>query len=118
MTMEVLTHVNLMENKMRTVRPLHDKVLAKMIDGFGSRKTAGGIIVVENDGTSEAIRPRWFQAEFVGPEQKDVKPGDYVLVAHGRWSRGVTIDQNVEDKLYFLDNSEMLAISDTLPVDA
>ena len=45
---------------MSTIRPIHDKVLAKMIDGFGNRKTAGGIIIQEADGTEKAIRPRWY----------------------------------------------------------
>ncbi len=94
------------------IKPIHDKVLAKMIDGFGDRKTAGGVIVVENDGTTEAIRPRWFEVMFTGPEQKDVNPGEYVLVAHGRWSRGVDFEN---EKVYFLDNDEMLAVQTDMP---
>jgi len=94
------------------IKPIHDKVLAKMIDGFGDKKTAGGVIVVEKDGTTEAIRPRWFEVMFTGPKQKDVNPGDYVLVAHGRWSRGVDFEG---DKVYFLDNDEMLAVTNELP---
>jgi co-chaperonin GroES (HSP10) len=100
---------------MKTIKPIHDKVLAKMIDGFGEKKTAGGLIIQEKDGTADAIRPRWFEVVYVGPEQKDVNPGEYVLVAHGRWSRGVTIDPADDYKLYFLDNDEMLAVSDELP---
>jgi len=96
------------------IKPIHDKVLAKMIDGFGDRKTAGGVIVVENDGTTEAIRPRWFEVMFTGPEQKDVNPGEYVLVAHGRWSRGVDFEN---EKVYFLDNDEMLAVQTDMPSD-
>jgi hypothetical protein len=49
---------------------------------------------------------------FTGPKQKDVNPGDYVLVAHGRWSRGVDFEG---DKVYFLDNDEMLAVTNELP---
>jgi co-chaperonin GroES (HSP10) len=100
---------------MKTIKPIHDKVLAKMVDGFGEKKTAGGLIIQEKDGTADAIRPRWFEVVYTGPEQQDVNPGDYVLVAHGRWSRGVTIDPADEYKLYFLDNEEMLAVSDELP---
>jgi co-chaperonin GroES (HSP10) len=100
---------------MKTIKPIHDKVLAKMIDGFGEKRTAGGLIIQEKDGTADAIRPRWFEVVYVGPEQKDVNPGEYVLVAHGRWSRGVTIDPADDYKLYFLDNDEMLAVSDELP---
>lgn len=107
-----------LEVMMRSIKPIRDNVLAKMIDGFGEKKTAGGLIIQEKDGTSDAIRPRWFEVMFTGPEQKDVTVGEYVLVAHGRWSRGVTIDPEVEDKLYFLDNEEILAVSDELPTEA
>lgn len=100
---------------MKTIKPIHDKVLAKMIDGFGEKKTAGGLIIQEKDGTADSIRPRWFEVMYVGDDQEDVKPGDYVLVAHGRWSRGVTLDPSDDYKLYFLDNDEMLAVSDELP---
>ncbi len=99
---------------MSTIRPIHDKVLAKMIDGFGNRKTAGGIIIQEADGTEKAIRPRWFEILFTGPEQNDVHPGEYVLMSHGRWSRGIDYQG---DKVYFLDNKEMLAVSNELPAD-
>lgn len=102
---------------MKTIKPIHDKVLAKMIDGFGEKKTASGLIIQEKDGTAESIRPRWFEVKYVGPEQKDVAPGEYVLVAHGRWSRGINIDPSDEYKLYFLDNEEILAASDELPKD-
>ena len=81
---------------MSTIRPIHDKVLAKMIDGFGNRKTAGGIIIQEADGTEKAIRPRWFEILFTGPEQADVQPGEYVLMAHGRWSRGIDYEGDKE----------------------
>lgn len=100
---------------MTDIKPIRDKVLARMIDGFGEKKTAGGVIIQERDGTADAIRPRWFEVKHVGPEQKDVAPGDYVLVAHGRWSRGVKIDPADDYKLYFLDNDEMLIVSDEMP---
>ena len=97
---------------MSTIRPIHDKVLAKMIDGFGHFKTSGGIIIQEEDMSQAAIRPRWFEILFTGPEQDDVHPGEYVLMAHGRWSRGIDYQG---DKVYFLDNEEMLAVSNELP---
>ena len=97
---------------MSSITPIHDKVLAKMIDGFGHFKTTSGIIIEEKNMTGGSIRPRWFKILFTGPKQKSVQPGEYVLMAHGRWSRGVDYDG---DKLYFLDNDEMLAVSDEAP---
>ena len=95
---------------MSTIRPIHDKVLAKMIDGFGNRKTAGGIIIQEADGTEKAIRPRWFEILFTGPEQDDVHPGEYVLMSHGRWSRGFDVDDADGRKLYALDAKDIMGV--------
>lgn len=99
---------------MKTIKPIHDKVLAKMIDGFGHFKTTSGIIIAEKEMTEGSIRPRWFEIMYTGPEQADVQPGEYVLMAHGRWSRGIDYEG---DKVYFLDNEEMLAVSNELPSD-
>jgi Txe/YoeB family toxin of Txe-Axe toxin-antitoxin module len=35
-----------------------------------------------------------------------------VLVAHGRWSRGIDFEN---EKVYFLDNDEMLAVQADMP---
>lgn len=98
-----------------TINPIGDKVLGRMIDGFGEKTTSGGIIVQDRDGTSDAIRPRWFEVMYTGPKQKDVTVGEYVLVKHGRWSRGVSVDETTEYKLYFLDNDEMLVVTTERP---
>ena len=58
---------------------------------FGERVSKGGIIKLEADGKVEGIHPRWGQVYSVGPLQKDVKVGEWVLVKHGRWTRGVDI---------------------------
>lgn len=100
-----------METK-RTIKPLKDKVFAKMIDGFGLKTTKGGLIYNEKDGTEGAIRPRWFEITHVGPKNKDFNIGDYVLVSHGRWSRGFKIDPLDETKYYMLDLDEILLLSD------
>lgn len=88
-----------------------------MVDGFGTRKTKSGLIINERDGTEEAIRPRWFQVTHAGPENHDVGVGDYVLVAHGRWSRGFNIDSLDETRYYHLDTEEIFGISDTNPLE-
>mgnify|MGYP003896548111 CR=1 FL=1 len=96
-------------------KALGDKVIAKMVDGFGFKKTAGGIIHREEDASIDAIKSRWFEITHCGPEQKDVRVGEFVLVAHGRWTPGFRIDKLVDEKYYMLDNKEMLAVSDELP---
>lgn len=99
---------------MRNITAIGDKVLATMVDGFGEKVTKGGVILQEKDATSEAIRPRWFHVTHVGPDQEDVKVGDYVLVYHGRWTRGITLS-GYDTKIYMLDPEYLMATSDKMP---
>ena len=46
------------------IRPLRGKLIGEILDR-GERKTAGGIIMMDDDGTSGGIRPRWFKIKFV-----------------------------------------------------
>ena len=90
--------------------PLRNNVIGKLVDNYGIRTTDKGVLIVENDGTPEAIRPRWFKVTHVGPEQLDVAVGDEVLVYHGRWSRGIDFDLTLrpESMYFFLDNDYIL----------
>ena len=97
--------------------PIKDKVIGKMIDGFGIKKTSGGLLYNEKDGVENSIRPRWFLITHVGPENKEIKVGQYVLVSHGRWTRGFTIDNEDETKYYSLDLEEILGIADSNPIE-
>lgn len=56
---------------------------------FDERITRAGIVLLNDNGTTKGIRPRWGQVYAVGPEQTDVSVGEWVLVAHGRWTRGL-----------------------------
>ena len=103
---------------MREIQAVGDKILATMIDGYDFKTTKGGVILQEKDATSEAIRPRWFEVTHVGPEQKDVKAGEYVLVYHGRWTRGIDVDEgNGENTLRMVEAESILAMSDEKPDD-
>ncbi len=73
-----------------TVTALHDDVLVVDMK-FDTRMTAGGILLLNDDMTTSGIRPRWAKVYAVGPEQLDAEVGKYVLIAHGRWSRGAEI---------------------------
>jgi len=59
---------------------------------FGEMKTATGIIIQSDDGKNHGIKPRWGKVFAVGPEQKDVKVGDWILVEHGRWTRKFPVE--------------------------
>lgn len=72
------------------LKPLHDSVIVTDMS-FEGRQLQSGVILLGDDGKTDGIRPRWAQVYAVGPEQRDVTPGQWILVEHGRWSRGIKI---------------------------
>lgn len=79
------------EAKKIKIRAIGKDVIATDMS-FEERVSTGGIIMKSDNGKTHGIRPRWCQVYKIGPQQQDVKPGDWILVEHGRWSRGMSID--------------------------
>lgn len=102
---------------MPTIKPLKNRVLAELL-GLEQRVTSGGIIIQGENGKDRGIRPRWARVRLVGEGIDWVEPGQYVLVAHGRWSRQFECEHNGEKmKLVHLDNKECLIVTDEEPSD-
>jgi hypothetical protein len=54
----------------------------------------------------------------VGPEQHDVTVGQWVCVAHGRWTRGIDVEDETGKKtLRRVDPDDLLIVSDEQPQD-
>lgn len=101
--------------KVDSLRALHDWILVSEMN-FQERMTNSGIILHGDDGTTAGIRPRWGQVYAVGPKQKDVTVGQWVCVAHGRWTRGVKIeDPSGEKTVRRIDPEDILLVSDEPP---
>ena len=99
------------------IRALHDDVLIQDMD-FGEQITAGGIIVKSDDAKVHGIKPRWGQVYKVGPDQKDVHPGQWILVEHGRWTRKIKIDDGDGAKdIQKVEVKSILAVADEKPND-
>lgn len=98
--------------------PLHDKIIVCNMN-FDQVKTQGGIILPSDDGKESGIHPRWAQVLFVGPEQKEIKVRDWVLVEHGRWSRGIKYETAQGDiiTIRLIDNNAILLITDQDPAN-
>ncbi len=92
-------------------KPLRDGILVRNMD-FGERKTASGLIVLSDDGKVGGIHPRWGEVIAVGNEQLDVQVGQYVMVAHGRWSRGFELNG---ETVRTVDPKDVLGIQDEEP---
>lgn len=98
--------------KIKSIRPLHDHVLVTDMN-FKERVTSSGIIIQSTDGKLEGIHARWGRVYAVGKDQKDVQEGQYILVKHGRWTRGTLVeDSQGERTLRRVDNDDILLVSD------
>lgn len=97
------------------ITPIRDNILVHNMN-FGETITTSGIIIQSDDGKVEGIRPRWAQVWAIGPEQKDVNIGDWVLIEHGRWTRKFVVNENNEEKtIHGIDINAILLISDKEP---
>tara|TARA_E500000178_G_scaffold356360_1_gene433681 strand:- start:6266 stop:6649 length:384 start_codon:yes stop_codon:yes gene_type:complete len=98
-----------------TFRALRDDVIVEEM-AFKERKLQSGIILLDDDGKGHGIRPRWGKVYAIGPEQTEVTVGQWIMVAHGRWTRGVKIqDGNSETVIRKVDNKDILLVSDDDP---
>lgn len=82
---------------------------------FDVRITNGGILLPNDDMKSAGIRPRWGKIYAVGPDQKDPElvEGKWIMISHGRWTRGVNIiDEEGEKTIRRVDINDILLVSD------
>jgi hypothetical protein len=99
------------------LRALKDSVLVTDME-FTGRQLASGIVLLNDNGTTAGIRPRWGQVYAVGPEQQDVTVGQWICVAHGRWTRGHDIEDNTGVKtIRKIDPKDILLVSNEQPSD-
>lgn len=98
--------------KIAALKPLGDTILVYDMS-FSERISSGGIYLLSDDMKSSGIRPRWAKVYAIGPDQKDVEVGQYILIDHGRWSRGIEIeDQEGKKTIRKVDPKDVLLISD------
>lgn len=104
--------------EIKGVTPLYDGVLVKNMN-FSERTTSSGIVLMGDNAKLTGVRPRWAEVYAVGPEQKDVVPGQWICIAHGRWTRAVTVKTPDGEEFYVqrVDNDDILLVSDEKPSD-
>lgn len=101
-----------------TIRPLRDNVLVTDME-FGMQQTKSGIFLPSDDAKSSGIHPRWAKVFAVGPDQKDVKVGQWICVSHGRWTRGQKYENENGEEITFrmVEIDAILLVSDEEPKD-
>jgi len=97
------------------IRPLRNNVIVTDMS-FEGRQLASGIVLLGDDGKTDGIRPRWARVFATGPEQRDIHVGQWVLIEHGRWSRGTKIfKEGQEVTIRRADTEAIIFVSDTRP---
>lgn len=100
------------------LRALKGKVLVNNIEQ-GEKRTKNGIIILDDNGKERGIRERWAQIYALGPDVKDLEIGQWILIKHGRWSRGIDIKiAENNTTIRQVDYPEaILLVSDTCPIE-
>jgi len=94
------------------IRPLAGRILVRDLQ-FGESKTAGGVIIMDDDGKERGIHPRWARVWRVADDVLDVKENDWVLIEHGRWTRTFKIELDEEEfKVNMIDPKGIMMVSD------
>ena len=86
---------------------------------FGEQTTASGLIISSDDGETRGIYPRWGRVYSKGPRNKDpYKEGDWILISHGRWTRGLKFETGSEQlEMRKVELDSILAYSEEKPAD-
>lgn len=85
---------------------------------FGEQTTESGLIISTDDGKERGIYPRWAKVYSKGPDNKDdYSIGEWILVEHGRWTRGIKIEteDDGEIEIRMVEAESILAYSNEKP---
>jgi len=99
------------------LRPLPGNIFA--ILELGERTTASGIVLRDDNGKAEGIRPRWAKVWMVADDITDIKPGQWILCEHGRWTMRITVkdDEGKDFQFVKIDPNGIMLVTDEEPKD-
>lgn len=100
------------------IKPIKAHILVRDMN-FAEQMTQSGIYIPSDDGKSEGVKPRWAKVFAIGPEQNEVKVGEWVLLEHGRWTRGIEVEEDDGTKftIWRADPEGIMMSSDEKPAD-
>ena len=101
-----------------TLTPINDRVIVSNMY-FGEQTLKSGLIISDDNGSTRGIYPRWGQVHAKGPKNDSAyQIGDWVLIEHGRWTRGIKVEENGEDiVIRRVDTDAILLQADEKPND-
>lgn len=96
------------------VHPLKDNIMFRFLDEsgggkgkFNDRTLASGIIIAQTD--MQQKQPRWGEVLAVGPDVRDLKVGEYILVEGLMWTFGTEIEGQ---KMWKTDEGQIIFVTD------
>ena len=100
------------------ITPLSGRIFVTDME-FGDVRTASGIYIPSDDRKTVGIHPRWGKIWKMADDVKGYNIGDWVLVQHGRWSRGIEYEQEDGTTITFrrIENKSIMLKSDEKPAD-
>lgn len=103
--------------KVNSIKPVKDHVI--VVDMEFEQRIVNNIILLADNGKSQGVRPRWAQVFAVGDKQQDVKVGQWILIDHGRWTRGVKIElpDGEIHTIRRVDHNDIMMVADYKPND-
>lgn len=66
----------------------------------GEATSASGIVLGNDEGKTSGLRARWAKVYSKGEDITDIQVGNWILVEHGRWTRGIDFEG---EHLYMVD---------------
>lgn len=102
-----------------SITPVRGTVLVHNIEQ-GEKRTKAGIIITDDDGKERGIRERWAQVYAKHDGIDEVSVGQWVLVKHGRWTRGVDVvdGSGTKTTVRKVDWPDaVLLVSDSCPIE-
>lgn len=93
--------------KIDKLNVLKNVIMISQIEG--GLQTKGNLIIPDDEMLERGLKPRWCKVFKVGSDIKDVQTGDWILVEHGRWSRGIeAIIEGADHTFRIVDPNDIL----------
>lgn len=104
-----------LEFSVDNLTPLPGKILVDEIDT--GERVHNGVIRLSDNMKESGIRPRWCRVFKVAQDIDFVQPGQWILVDHGRWSRGIPVTiEGIRKNIRVVENHSISLVSDVNPL--
>jgi len=99
------------------VQAVENNIIFQFVDETTTTRfkntSESGFLISSEDGNQTAAA-RWGEVVAVGPNVKEVKPNDFILIEPGKWTMAFTFDGNpTGERFWKTDEDRVIATSDS-----